>query len=286
MAQAEATMVDGPRDWGGLPPMMRRIETGQEGRRHFFINTRDMDACEGAVGLPRIGEPWSNQYRSLVARSIEFGIIGGEPDGTTDFKGYCWADVHYSTFGVGSTLPPATVGFAYSQIQASVSTVTRKIDARKNAPGSWSFAPVPAFVTSEGFIDGQDVQINNGSGVSVGRGETSLIVSKFVDPDQVPMPLIQRMNGLMYDQVVNLDVVNAPPLPGFTTRLRFEPGELRFIAWAYTFDRGVGRIDQQMAMAPNHLHFWGVEDRDGRPIDGRPNYFNFLYRAENFTGLW
>lgn len=282
MATPHAELVDGPNDWGGQPPQLIETSSGWTGRQHWLIHTRDLDEADTAIALPRRGNSWSGARRGLRVSQRSLNIVGGAVDIDSQFKGYCWCDVQYSTEGLGGSLPTPILGLKWSEFRPSVGTLQRKADARISAPPGVQFAPIPLDISS-GFADGREVQINNGSGAQVAYGTMQIIVSKFIDPNSLE---IARLNELQARQAVNAEEVVCPPLLNATRRWTFAPGQLRYVSFALTYDRTEFRIDHVLEMSRNHLFLWAPEDKDGNPIDGRPSYFNVLYPAMGFDGIW
>ena len=282
MATPLAELVEDRNDWGGQLPQLVETTSGWTGRQHYLIHTRNMDEADTATNLPRRGQSWSGSRRNLRVTKRAINIIGGEVDVDSQFKGYCWCDVEYSTDGLGGSLPAPVLGTTWSEFRPSVGTFHRKADARITSPALTDFAEIPLDIAAA-FTDGRDEAIANGSGMQAAYGTMQIVVSKFINPDTLD---IGRLNELQSRQAVNREIVTCPPLLNSHRRWFFDPGQLRYVTFGLSYDRTEFRIDHVMEMARNHLFFWAPEDKDGRPIDGRPSYFNVIYPAMSFAGIF
>lgn len=270
--------MDGVTDWGGEPERLEETDTGWTGQRDYKIDTRGVADAATALGLPQKGHAWGSGHRDLLVVRRVFQCIGGVRDAVADHLGWSWCRVMYETSAIeGSTAPPTA---KFSKFKNDTESFVRAFDARHNNSLGLAFLEPPLdFPAHDAILR----QINNGKGVKCDYGRTSMLISMPVNPNDVP---IQRLIRLQRRQYINSDVVVAPPLLGSQRRWTFQPGELRYLAFELEHDRGLHRLIHHVECAPDFLHYWQVEDKDGNPVDGEPLQYNILYPAEPFQGLW
>ena len=257
MADGDVTLLS---DRDNAPRLVETAE-GRRGQRTYLVQLHDEARALEAPGVPRIGDPWSDDQPNLVAVSREARYQGGRETASAGAGAMMHIVVGYETpgrFGAAPVVP--RLGLGYTELEGDPQTASRLfgIDPPQFAPDT-----LPA---GAAWAPGR-VAIDNGRGADVEVWRLTAFVTRFMEPSVFSVARLRELIAMA--GTVNEQEYLLPPLfARGGPMLALLPGQGLYRRPTLSMNGELLAVRHEIALAPNHHVYWQAEDQQGRADGG------------------
>lgn len=264
-----------------MPERIRQSVNGDTGERWYkidgvYVLEETANPDQPVLGLPQIGEPWSENRSDLLVTEVECNWWTHDKEAASGERvaGCVKARVNYGTdeaTGGGTILPPPKPKDDTTKWTSYTTSLRSQQILYGYVPGG-ALNPRP---------------INNGKGMNIEVGTVNIeVVVHYKEDHKLNLA---PMLALANPPAVNDKKVTLPALWGGKIKLVFEPGQLLYKGHqAEMVDAEDGKrvlqVRHLMEAADTFIYEWQLEDAAGKATNQivRVN----PYQADSFDGLW